>query len=419
MRILIISQYYWPEDFAAGVYICELAETLAQKGHRVTVLTAFPHYPEGRIRVGYRGRFFQVERKGDVRILRSFIYAVPRDKLLRLRILTHLSFAISALMAMPFIGKQDIVYVHMPLLPLGYMSLFASRLKRIPCVLGVKDFSAEGLIQAGKLRRGSRLKIIDKFERFLYKAADYVHVPGGGYKQKLIQWNIPKSKIVVIPDWANPLSIKPMPKQNDFRKSQGLSDKFIVLYSGNMGYSSDLETVLEAAFALRTNPQVHFLLIGDGVKRAGIEKKAIQWKLPNVTFLPFQPRETFPQVLAAADVCLLTLNRQFTKSAAQGKMYNIMSAGRPLLAVMEQEACGADLIMAEQLGRVVAPGDSETLVDIINELQGKPELLENYGRRSRCLLEERFSVEICTQNFEVLFNRVIAERKRINPTGDR
>jgi colanic acid biosynthesis glycosyl transferase WcaI len=405
MRILIVSQYYWPEDFAAGVYIHELAETLAKRDHQVTVLTAFPHYPEGKIHVGYRHKLFQVQHKDGVRILRSFIYAVPRDRSLCLRSLPHLSFAFSALMAAAFTGGQDIAYIHMPVLPLGYVSLFISRLKRIPCVLGVKDMSAEALVQAGKLERGGRFRLIEKCERYLYKAADHVQVPGTHYKRRLIKWNIPESKITIIPDWADPSVIRSMPKKNEFRKSHGLHDKFVVLYSGNMGYSSDLETVIEAARELKYCPRIHFVLIGDGVKRAGLEQQAVGWGLANITFLQFQTRDVFPQVLAAADVCLLTLNRQFTNVAAQGKMYNIMSAGRPLLAVMDQSACGADLITTEQIGAVTPPGDSVALARIISEWQTQPELLETFGYRARRVLEERFSIEICVHQFEEMFKR--------------
>ncbi len=412
MRILIVSQYYWPEDFSAGVFIRELAETLVKRGHKVTVLTDFPHYPEGKIHAGYRNKLFQIQYKDGVRILRSFIYAVPRNKSLRLRSLPYLSFALSALPAAAFSGGQDIAYIHVPVLPLGYGSLFISRLKRIPCVLGVKDLSAEALVQAGKLKRGGKFRLIEKCERYLYNAADHVQVPGASHKQRLMEWNIPESKITIIPDWADPGIIRPMPKQNEFRKSHGLHDKFVVLYSGNMGYSSDLETVIEAAYKLKNFPRIHFILVGDGVKRTGLEQKAATYGLANATFLPFQSREVFSQVLAAADACLLTLNRQFTGVATQGKMYNIMSAGRPLLAVMDQSACGADLITTEQLGAVTAPGDSAALARVISEWQTQPELLESFGRRARRVLEERFTVEICVQQFEELFNRVIEEKNQ-------
>lgn len=416
MRILIVSQYYWPEDFAAGVYIRELAETLAKRDYQVTVMTAFPHYPEGKIHAGYRNKLFQVQYKDGVRILRSFIYAVPRDRPLRLRSLPHLSFALSALMSAAFVGRQDIAYIHMPVLPLGYVSLFIGMLKRIPCVLGVKDLSAEALVQSGKIKRDGKFRLIEKCERYLYNAAVHIQVPGAPYKQYLMNWNMPESKITIISDWADPEAIRPMSKQNEFRKIHDLHDKFVVLYSGNMGYSSDLVTVIEAARKLENIPKIHFVLIGDGVQRAGLEKKVAEWGLANVTFLPFQPRETFSEVLAAADVCLLTLNRQFTSVAAQGKTYNIMSAGRPLLAVMDQSACGADLITTEQLGTVTAPGDSAALARIINEWQTQPELLDTLGHRARRVLEERFTTEICVQQFENMFNRVIDAQTRNNHT---
>lgn len=409
MRILIISQYYWPEDFAAGVYIRELAETLAAQQHQVTVLTAFPHYPEGKIHAGYRHRLFQIQHKGGVRILRSFIYAIPRDRPLRLRVLPHLSFACSALMTAIFTGSQDIAYIHMPVLPLGYASLLIGRLKRIPCVLGVKDLSAEALVQTGKLNRDNKFRLIENLERRLYKAASHVQVPGEHYKRRLAEWNLPESEITIIPDWADPNVIIPMPKENAFRQTHGLAGKFVVLYSGNMGYSSDLGTVLDAAGTLKNNAQIHFLLIGDGIKRATLEQKASELGLRNTTFLPFQPREIFPQVLASADICLLTLNRQFTSVAAQGKMYNIMSAGRPLLAVMETSACGANLIASEQIGAVTPPGDPTALANIISAWQKQPDLLAQFGIRARRVLEERFTLDICAADFEKMFCYVLKQ----------
>jgi len=403
MKILIVSQYYWPEDFAAGVYIRELAEALVVRGHEVTVLTAFPHYPEGRVWPAYRGRTYLREEKGGVQIVRTYIFAVPRDRPLRVRVLTHLSFALSASLVLPWLEAHDVCYVHMPVLPLGFVSVAACSIRGTPCVLGVKDLSAEALVQSGKVSRGGVSHLVEKLEHLLYSLADQIQVPGLDYKRRLESWGIREDAISVVPDWADADFVRPMPKENEFRRSHQLDGKFVVLYSGNMGFSSDLGTVLQAAREVGGDEGIRFVLIGDGVMRQSLLRKAADLRLENVTFLPFQARTLFPEALAAADVCLVTLNRKFTGVAAQGKMYNIMAAGRPVLAVMDEEACGADMIRRENMGRIVQPGDAEGLARIIADWRMRPEECDACGRRARLVLESRFTVERCTEMFEEVF----------------
>ena len=406
MRILLICEYYWPESFAAGIYLRELAEHLVSQGHDVTVQTAFPHYPEGFVWSEYRQKFRMNETKNGVCIRRSFILAFPREIQLFIRALTPLSFAISSFFSSLFNGKQDIIYTLYPILPIGFTSVVLGQIKRCPVILGVKDLSTEGLIQAGKLKHGLFQRLLSFFERSLYHFADHLHVPTSNLQTYLVQNGLPPEKITLIPDWADPSAILPLPKQNAFRKEHQLEGKFVLIYSGNMGYSCELETVLHAANLLRNITDVFFLLIGDGAKRVGLEKQAILANLSNVKFLPFQDRERFPDVLASADFGLITLNSKFTQVASQGKMYSIMSSARPLLAVLEKEAWGAEWIDKYGLGCRVDPGDAEGLANQIQVWRSKPDELMAAGWRGRRLLEEKYTITTCGNSFITLFEKV-------------
>ncbi len=412
MRILIISQYYWPETFAAGIYLRELAEHLASQGHQVTVQTAFPHYPEGVVWALYRGKLAMSEKKNDIWIRRSFIWAVPRARSLIFRALAPLTYALSAFISSLFNGRQDVIYVLYPILPLGFVAILLGKIKSCPVVLGVKDLSIEGLLQAGKLRPGVFLRSLEALERRLYKQADHIQVPTSNQERYLLKWGMPAEKIVMIPDWADPAAITPLPKGNGFRQKHGLKGKFVVLYSGNMGYSSELDTVLEAAKRLSHVAGIVFVLIGDGIKRADLERQASEARLQNVLFLPFQPRDQFPEVLAAADIGLITLNRKFTTVASQGKMYSIMSAARPIFAVMEREAWGADWVDEKALGKRVDPGNDEELAHAILDWRERPGDLLAAGARGRRFLKERFTVQTCGAAFIALFKHVHTMSRR-------
>jgi glycosyltransferase involved in cell wall biosynthesis len=412
LNILLMTQYYWPEDYAAGHYMQELAEGLAARGHAVTVLTAFPHHPEGVVPAAYRGRGWMVEERGGVRIVRSWIYAVPRHRAVALRALSHLSVTLSTLVTGLSVSRPDVIYALGPLLPFGYAARAIRLFGRAPLVFGVKDLTAEALVQSGKLGEGAVLGLIKRVERRLYASADRVQVASPAHHAYLREWGIPEDRLSLIHDWADPGAIRPGDRFNEFRQELGIGEGFLVLYSGNMGYASDLETVVEAAAGLVDLADVHFVMIGDGARRPGLEQRAAALGLPRMRFLDFQPRERLGTVLAAADLCLLTLNRRFTRVSGQGKMYNIMAAARPMLAVMEREALGVDLIERKGLGWRVDPGDPAGLAQTIRSLRTRTQELAAAGARGREVLEREYSVGACTTRFEEMFRSVVARGRR-------
>lgn len=412
MKILIFSEYYWPESYAAGVYLQELAEFLVSKGHEVTVQTAFPHYPEGRIYDGHTGKAFDIEVHNQVVIRRSYVYAVPRDYPIFLRILSTVTFSITSFLSALFSGKHDVIYTLYPLLPLGYSTLLISKIKKCPIILGLKDLPLEALIQAGKLKKGILSNAIDLLEGILYRMSDHIHIPVSNYEISLRKHGVSSQNITLIPDWADPSSILPSSKNTLFRKKHKLENKFIILYSGNIGFSSELETVIEAARILKFHSDIIFYIVGDGIKRHGLEKIVKNYNLSNVKFLPFQPRESFSDLLASADLNVITLNRNFTNVASQGKIYSAMSSGRPVIAVMDSNAWAAKWPSQYNFGDQVESDDCVALSETIISWKGKPEKLYLAGKNAREVLEKKFTLKVCGESFHTLMQQV-AEFKHL------
>jgi colanic acid biosynthesis glycosyl transferase WcaI len=402
MRILIVSQYYWPEPFGAGVWLHEMTRFLVAQGHRVTVLTAFPNHPDGIIHPAYRGRVFQREHHEGVNIVRTWIYAVPRTEMIRRRSLSYLSFALTCLPGSLAIGHPDVVLGLTPPLPMALSAWLIARSRRVPFLLNVQDVFPEAAVAAGLLRTGPTVHFLEAVERFLYRHADHITVISEVFRRNLLAKEVSPAKLTVIPNWADAGFITPQPKQNEFRQRLGLRDEFVILYSGNMGYVCDLDTILDAAALLRDDPAIQFVLVGDGARKGPAQERARELGLTNVRFLPLQPREEFPQVLAAADACLVTLAKDNAQASVPGKTYSIMAAGRPVLAVVEPVNDVHQLVVQESLGASVRPGDAHGLAEAIRTLKADQALAEACGRRARAIFEQRFTIEACVGQYERL-----------------
>ena len=406
MKVSIISQYYWPEDFAAGIYIRELAVELKKRKHDIIVLTSFPNYPHGKIFSGYKGKLFLDEIHEEILVKRSFIIPTSRKLSVFIRVLTHLSFSFSLFFNYLFTRKSDVVYVVFPILPLALVSLFISKIKGTPVVFGVKDLSVQGLVSSGKVTNKYLLKILEKLEIKLYSYANLIQVASTLHVNYLIKKGIKKEKIILISDWANPDEILPKPRLNDFSIKMKLEKKFVVLYSGNIGYSSELIPLIKAAKLLEHYQDIYFLVIGNGPLQPSLLKQKENLKLSNVGFLDFQPRTIFADILATSDLSVISLNKNFTHVATQGKIYNIMSSERPVLAIMDKNAMSADLILNKNFGVILDPEDIEEIADKILFFYRNRDIAILMGKNARRCLIEEYSLKNSVDLFENAFFKI-------------
>jgi colanic acid biosynthesis glycosyl transferase WcaI len=403
VNITLISQYYWPESFGAGVWTAELAEWLRARGHTVSVITGFPNHPDGVIFPEYRGKVFQTELHNGVRVVRTWVYATPRTRSLWQRVLGQASFSATLLLGLFAIPRADVVWYASPPLPGAITAWVLARLHGAALAMNISDLEPERSVALGLFASRHVVRILRAIERFSYRHANRICVLSQGTREWLIERGVPAAKIEITPNWADGDFIRPSPRSESLRMELGIGDdEFVVLYSGNMGYTmSDLEGVVEAARALAPEKDIRFVLAGDGVRRKSIE--ALSRGLNNVRLLPIQTHERYPRLLAAADLCLVILNREGTYTSVPSKTYSIMAAGRPFIALSES---GNDIVRVAQdagCGAHVLPGDVPSLVQAILRYRNDPSLVCVQGARARSYFEQHFVPTVGLTAYERVF----------------
>jgi glycosyltransferase involved in cell wall biosynthesis len=405
MKILLITQYFWPESFGAGVWLRELAEWLTEDGHEVTVLTGFPNHPEGRIFQAYRGRVYQRESYRGIKIIRTWLYTTPRTGGLVSRILSQTSFAASSILGGMVVGKQDLVMYFPPPLPVAFSAWAISRLRSAFLVLSVQDIEPDRSINLGLFTNPRLIRILKWMERFCYERATRICVLSEGMRNTMLAKGVPAEKIRLTPNWANGELIRPLPPSSSLRSELGLNCEFVVLYSGNMGYTMrDLDTVVDAARLLESESDIKFVLAGDGVRRAAVETRA--HGLRNVSFLPIQSLERFPNLLATGDLGLVLLSPEGTQASVPSKIYSIMAAGRAVLAICDPECDTARLVRQAGCGVSVLPGSPEELAKLIRVYRDKRDRSCAEGKRARQYFEQHCTPEVCIPRYTAVIHEL-------------
>jgi colanic acid biosynthesis glycosyl transferase WcaI len=409
MKILFMAQCYAPEDVSAAVLITELAVDLAERGHQVSIVTGAPNYPQGRVFEGYRNLPYSAEMLDGVRVIRTWSYISPSKKVLP-RLFHYGTYSATAFYGGLFAQRPDVIVSYSPPLPLGFSAWLLSRIFRVPWVLQLEDLYPDAAIAAGVLTEKKLINFFYAMEKFFYRKAQYISVISKIFYRNLLSKGVPNSKMEIIPIWADPDEIKPMKKENGFRKKHGLDKKLVVMYAGNIGHTSCLEDVLYAAEILLGEEDIEFLIVGEGVKKEALEAVKQAKALSNVLFLPFQPREIFSEMLAAADVSLVTLNTESALSSMPSKIFNHMASARPILAVTPPESEIAQIIAEANCGWNVPPESPEKLAEAIAQLKAREQTLIQMGHNGRICLEKNYSRSHCVDAYEKMLINVCDQK---------
>ena len=223
-------------------------------------------------------------------------------------------------------------------------------------------------MNAGQLTNRQAIAILERLEKYMYQKAAHNTVITPSFRESLLAKGVPPQKVSVIPNFVDTDLIRPLPKDNPFSRSYGLTDSFVVTHAGNVGYVYDLATLLDAADCLRGDPKIHILIVGEGVAKPELEKKAAERCLDNVTFLPFQPRESLPWLRAASDVQVSLYRPGAARYSMPSKVYEIMASGRPVLASADSPSDVWNLVESTGSGRCIEPNRPDQLADAIRAL---------------------------------------------------
>ncbi|HYL60434.1 MAG TPA: glycosyltransferase family 4 protein [Candidatus Acidoferrales bacterium] len=388
-RILFLNRSFWPDLEATGQFLTELCDDLSQD-HEVTIV-AGPSYHAG----SAGRRPWSRETRGKVSIIRTWGTRFPKSILLGR--LTNLgTYYLLAAIAAFRLERPDVIVAETDPPLLGALAALLKQRWGCRLVYNVQDLYPDIAEATGGLRSPLLLELLRRANDFAYERADLIVTLGQDMARRIIDKGVPADKVVVVPDWVDCRRIRPL-ESNQFRRSFG--GKFVVMYSGNVGLSQQLETVLEAAERLRGDDRILFAIIGEGARKKWLQERAREKGLDNVKFLPYQPKENLGESLSAADLHLIPLAPGAAGCLVPSKIYGILAAGCPFIAMMEENAEVASIAREYAVGFVVRPGDVDALTRTIRESVDAPERLAQMGTRARRLAEQRFDRIKVTSRF--------------------
>lgn len=391
-KILIHTQYYPPEIGAPQARLSDLAIGLEAKGFSVTVLTAMPNYPKGKIYPGYRA-LLRRETFDGISIIRTWIY--PTQKLsLFPRLLSYFSFVISSfLIGIWFIGKMDFVITESPPLFLAISSFLLCKIKRAKWIFNVSDLWPESAQRLGAIKDGAFLKLAGHLESFCYQHAWLVTGQSESIIENIHQ-RFPDLHLYHLSNGVDIDLFTPRQPKAIYKGFSTHDSELIVFYGGLHGLAQGLDQILYAAKNISSN--VRFILMGDGPEKEKLIKIANELQLTNLAFHDPVSKSEMPNIIASVDICLVPL-KAYLPGAVPSKLYEAMAAAKPVILIAEGEA--KDIVDRYQAGLVVTPGDLEGLVNAINQLASSKNTRTIMGENGRNAATQHYSRQQIIENF--------------------
>jgi colanic acid biosynthesis glycosyl transferase WcaI len=388
-----------------------LCENLVRLGHQVTIITTVPNYPSGRVPAEWRrkGKLLWKSLENGVEVIRVAQPSLDASRLW-LRMIQYICYQIGATWA--GLGKKyDVVIAGSSSLTAWLPFAFLVVLRRKPAMYSVADVYPKVGITLGIFRHKPVIAMVSSMELFCLNNAAVVRILSDSFRSDLREMGVPDEKMVLVYDWVDTDLVHPLPRDNAFAREHSLVGQFVVLYAGNLGLSQGLEHVLSAAETLKEHQDISFVFVGDGATRERLVAEAEQRQLKNVKFIPFQPRPRLPEVLASADVSLVSLQHGIGFSSLPSKTLSILSSGRPLIVSIDEGSDTWNLIQKAGAGLCIPPENPAALVEAILTLKSDQELCDRFGRNGRIWAENNHSPRSCAMQIEKILLEIISSQK--------
>jgi glycosyltransferase involved in cell wall biosynthesis len=399
VRIAYFCQYFVPETAAPAARLSELSRAWVEAGHEVTVVTGLPNHPTGIIPPEYRGVIFRRERLDGVEVWRNWLYATPNEGFVK-KTLSHLSFMLSTLvLSVPRLRGHDVLIVSSPSFFVAITVCLAHWLWRIPYIFEVRDLWPGVFVELGVLRNRLLIRCLEAVEMFLYRRAAKVVVVTESFRDILIHRGLRPDHVVVITNGVDTSLFGPSSAAGqEIRRAHGLDDAFVVLYIGAHGISHALTCLLDVAQRFRDDPGVRFLFVGAGAEKNKLVERAREMQLPNVRFLPSQPRPTVPGWYNAADVVLVPLrNISMFETFIPSKMFEILACARPIVASVRGES--RRILERSDGALIVDPEDVEGIAAAITRLRQTPALGQALGQAGRAFVGREYDRRVLADRY--------------------
>ena len=411
MKILFLSHYFYPEGNAPASRTYENCKQWVKNDHEVTVITCAPNVPNGRVYEGYDNSLFRREKLSGISVVRVWTYLAANSGTYK-RIANYISFMVMAIIASLFVRKVDIIIATSPQFFCGWAGIIVSKLIRKPLVLEIRDIWPESIKTLGAMENETLLKTLQILELKMYRDSHKIVTVGNGYKQHLIEKNVPEHKVAVITNGVDTEIFHPAKPNKNLIRTLKLENKFICSYVGTIGLASGLETILECAKMLldENNHRVHFLLVGDGASKIHLENKARSYNLSNITFTGHQLKENIPDLLNVSNACIVHLRKnELFKTVLPSKIFEGAAMGIPIINGVDGDA--KDLVTNLDCGIFFEPENSSSLKESIEYLLDNPKHCFEMGVNGRKQVKLNFERTSLSEQYIKLLDNIHKQQK--------
>jgi len=386
-KLLIISQVYPPDPAAVGQQLADVAEEMVRRGWQVQVWTAAQGYEDPSVRYPRR------ELRAGVQVSRLPWSSFGKGSI-AVRLMAQLFFMVQAMLrALVTRGPTAILVSTSPPFA-GFGGCVLSVLRRVPLVWWVMDINPDQMVTSGRLSARSLVaRMFDWMNRRTLMQARDVIVLDRFMRDRILQKAPVEAKLHVVPPWPHDNVLADIPHDsNPFRRQHGLTESFVVMYSGNHGYSTPLDTLLEAAKRLRGESRLKFIFIGGGVVKKEIDAMVAREAPPNILSLPYQPLADIRYSLSAADVHVVSIANEGVGIVHPCKVYGALAIGRPVIALAPAASYAADILDQHRVGWLIEHGEVDRLVALLKELLAMPGTeLATMGQAAKEAVRECYS----------------------------
>lgn len=402
-NLLIYAHYYYPDVASTGQILTELAEGLNDTFH-TTVICTVPSYT-GKISQYYRKHKYYYENINGVDVLRIRVPEFRKSFALS-RIFNILSYFFSAVFATFRVEHQDYIFtISQPPILGGMLGVIGKHIKKAKLIYNIQDFNPEQVMAVDFTHNKLVLSIMMLLDKYSCQQANKVIIVGRDMietLQKRFQKMVPYA---YINNWINEKEIYPLPEDNarvlKFKRKYGLENKFVIMYSGNIGLYYDLLNILKTIEKFKETEDVIFAFIGEGSVLEELRTYKEAHHLSNVVFIPYQPKSELIYSLNAGDVHFVVNAKGIKGVSVPSKLYGVMAVGKPVLGIMEEGAEARLIVEEAKCGMSVKPGDYSAIEDLIRKYIGLRDSreLKNMGEMGRKFLTEHLTKEVSIDKY--------------------
>lgn len=403
-KLLIYAHYFYPDVASTGQILAELAEGMID-AFDITVICVVPSY-SGVIEEKYKSKRIYIEDYKGIKLVRVRVPEFKKSNKVS-RIKNLLAYFFNSLIATAKIEKQDYIYtISQPPILGGVLGVLGKWIKGGKLIYNIQDFNPEQTIAVGYAKNKLLLNTVMAVDKFSCKNSDKVIVVGRDMqetlKNRFNNKKVPSN--VFINNWINEKEIYPLdqnhPKIIAFKEKYNLKDKFIIMYSGNIGLYYDLENIIKVIGEFKDREDVVFAFIGDGTVKSKIEEYVTNNNLNNVTFIPYQDKADLIYSLNAADIHWVVNTKGIKGVSVPSKLYGVMAAGKPVLGVLD-EGSEARLIVEEcNCGVCIEPGNYKEISRNIEYILNNKELIKSLGQNGRKYLEVNLTKDVSINKYK-------------------